>query len=583
MAATAGTVHKGNESYLSQTPKDYVVQYYESIHSDYENFLSGDKNALKNLVDLNITLFDKIGALEIEARSLAHQIKPLLTRAAESECEINFLKHENIDLKHKIALLEDATKLMYLRVEGLSEFPNETLPTRIATVLSGTGIMCNVQDLDFVRRIGAYKEGFTRPVLVKFIKESKRNAILYNRNVLNMNKTSNFIWINDDTSDETRRNRKTARDVAALAKLSGNENVKIHGDGIIVNGTKFKHTDMDLLPPEISVDKAKTRESEDDIYFQGEHSPLSNFFPTRFTDDSGFIFHNAEQAYQSKKAKFHGKLLLADKILCTRNPYRIKQLSKDIPNNKEWIGKEQDVMKSILLNKFQQNNDLASILMNTGDKHLHEATSDLKWATGAELASKALMNSDWYGQDILGQLLESVRLELKAKHQHQHPDIGSADLLPGNQLTDGDRDDLSPMPDSDMHDQFLLNEALPRPSVSQATALQHSFSRQEAHPTITSTPARNSQPTFASPTIPTPSTGAIPKTKPNLHNTSQKLGTTKNHNTEGSLHTSTSPTTAPPPRPPPPRKLPPRSARAKLAATRAASAYPLRGSQVINC
>lgn len=100
-------------------------------------------------------------------------------------------------------------------------------------------------------------------------------------------------------------------------------------------------------------------------------------------------------------------------ILCTRDPYKIKKLSKDIPSSKDWIESEQDNMKRILLNKFQQNTNLATMLVNTGDRHLHEATSDSKWATGAELASKALLDSDWYGQDILGELSEAVRTQLK--------------------------------------------------------------------------------------------------------------------------------------------------------------------------
>lgn len=319
---------------------------------------------------------------------------------------------------------------MYLRVEGLTEFSNETLLTRVATVLSGTGIACTTEDLDFARRIGAYKEGYTRPILIRFNKESKRNAILYNRNNINRNKTSNFIWVNDDTSDETRRNRKTSRDVATLAKLIGMDNIKIHGDGIIVNDVKYKHSDFDLLPPEISIEKAKTRESEGEVYFQGEHSPLSNFYPATFTDDTGKIYYNAEQAYQCEKAKFHGKMPPADKILCTRNPYSIKKLSKDIPSNNDWVIKEQGVMKSILDRKFHQNLDLATKHINTGDRQLHEATSDHKWATGAELASKSTLNTEWTGQDLLGQLLETVRTELIAKHQQQQQTAGCSEDQP---------------------------------------------------------------------------------------------------------------------------------------------------------
>lgn len=50
-------------------------------------------------------------------------------------------------------------------------------------------------------------------------------------------------------------------------------------------------------------------------------------------------------------------------------------------------------MLCILRNKFLQNTDLATKSVNTGDRHLHEATSDSKWATVAELASKALLKA----------------------------------------------------------------------------------------------------------------------------------------------------------------------------------------------
>lgn len=107
--------------------------------------------------------------------------------------------------------------------------------------------------------------------------------------------------------------------------------------------------------------------------------------------------------------------MLAHKILCERNPYDLKRLAKDIPSSKDWASEEQDIMTQILRNKFQQNPELATVLVNTGQKNLHKAASDHKWSTGAELASKALLNADWHGQSLMGQLLQSVRNELSSK------------------------------------------------------------------------------------------------------------------------------------------------------------------------
>lgn len=195
-------------------------------------------------------------------RSISHQLSPILDRLAETENELAFLKHENKNLTHNLSLVEDSTKIIYLRVEGISEFNNENLNQRVATILSGTGITCYLSDIDYTRRIGAFKTAHSRPILVTFTNEAKRNAILYNRLNINRNKTSNFIWINDEISEETRRNRKTTCDIAALANLNGTQNICVHGDGLIMDNIKYRHNQLDLLPTELSLEKAKTRENE---------------------------------------------------------------------------------------------------------------------------------------------------------------------------------------------------------------------------------------------------------------------------------------------------------------------------------
>lgn len=64
-------------------------------------------------------------------------------------------------------------------------------------------------------------------------------------------KGESLLWINDEVSDETRRNRKSVREVAILAKQVGKANIKIHSDGLIIDNQKFKHEDLDLLPPQL--------------------------------------------------------------------------------------------------------------------------------------------------------------------------------------------------------------------------------------------------------------------------------------------------------------------------------------------
>lgn len=117
-----------------------------------------------------------------------------------------------------------------------------------------------------------------------------------------------MIWVNDDVSEETRAHRKTVRDVAALAKHLGNNNIKVHGDGLVIGPNKYRHDKLDLLPPNLSVSKAKLRDEDTGIYFQGENSPYSNFYNSRFQDKQGQTYENVEQAFQHKKALAHGNL-----------------------------------------------------------------------------------------------------------------------------------------------------------------------------------------------------------------------------------------------------------------------------------
>lgn len=269
-----------------------------------------------------------------------------------------------------------------------------------------------------MRRIGKYREGKTRPVLVRFMSEGLRNQIFFNRNNLNRERCSQ-IWINDDISDGTRRMRKATRDIATLAKTKGYKNIKVHTDGILINNNKFRHNDLARLPSDISIAKAKSRVDGQDLFFQSEISPLSNFHPATIVDDDDTIYVNAEQAYQHKKAIFHNKSAVAATIYNTRNPYDIKKAANSLPTSKEWKERETEVMLSVLRKKFAQNEEAGRFLEETTGFHLHEASTDLTWATGVDLSSKSLLSGDWRGIDKLGQLLEQTRELLKVNRRDQ--------------------------------------------------------------------------------------------------------------------------------------------------------------------
>lgn len=437
------------------------------LSKDFASLPTGDKTALENIVDLNVYLLNKIKSLDLVNGDLISELKTAQSNLDDLSRELAFLAQENVQLKQQIALTEDSTRILFLRVEGLFENNGENLITNVASTLSRTGIACSVDDIDYVKRIGKHKQGATRPVLVKFLHESKRNLILYNRANLNRN-TNSLIWINDDVSDHTRRQRKTVRDIAAYAKSMGQTDLKIHGDGLLVGNGKYKHQDLDLLPSHLSIANAKQPAYESDLYFQSEYSPLSNFYSSPIDDGFDTRYSSAEQFFQHKKALFHNYTLTANKIMLNRDPYELKRLGNLVQISQEWRDTEEDLMLNILRSKFTQNQGLAEILINTGQLHLHEASSDPKWSTGVELASKALQSGSWPGQDRLGFLLESIRAELLGQTSPPTPTP-----LP-DPTSPPEEDDLSPMPEDANEDVSIPPPTHPFPTLPDPLPLNRS-------------------------------------------------------------------------------------------------------------
>ena len=69
-------------------------------------------------------------------------------------------------------------------------------------------------------------------------------------------------------------------------------------------------------------------------------------------------------------------------------------MGEGLPTTDEWNEKEEDVMYAIQLRKFQQNPELAEILMATGTCELVGATPSNKWGAGATLSSNILRRHD---------------------------------------------------------------------------------------------------------------------------------------------------------------------------------------------
>ncbi|XP_052257913.1 uncharacterized protein LOC127862699 [Dreissena polymorpha] len=119
------------------------------------------------------------------------------------------------------------------------------------------------------------------------------------------------------------------------------------------------------------------------------------------------------------KAVLFGDDRIADKIMKTSDPKKIKALGKKVSNFHEptWRAHCLDVVKTANLAKFSQNEKLKKKLFNTYPKILVEASPyDKIWGIGlAEDEPEAFDKIKWKGHNLLGYVLTEVRDQLVCK------------------------------------------------------------------------------------------------------------------------------------------------------------------------
>ena len=88
-----------------------------------------------------------------------------------------------------------------------------------------------------------------------------------------------------------------------------------------------------------------------------------------------------EQAYHYNKACKAGKHDIANLILLENDPIKIKKLGGSVPDTLDWKKERRDIMKSLLLEKFEQNPTILYKFLATVNELLIEATWDKIWAS----------------------------------------------------------------------------------------------------------------------------------------------------------------------------------------------------------
>lgn len=154
----------------------------------------------------------------------------------------------------------------------------------------------------------------------------------------------------------------------------------------------------------------------DELYLFWEHQ-FGQWTKRDMVDLDGTTYNCCEQFMMAKKALLFGDLETQAKIMATTSPKEQKKLGREVANfdARRWDQHKFAIVWMANFLKFSQHPDLKERLLNTGSKILAEASPvDLIWGIGfAAKDDAALDPSQWRGQNLLGEVLMSVRVALR--------------------------------------------------------------------------------------------------------------------------------------------------------------------------
>ena len=147
-------------------------------------------------------------------------------------------------------------------------------------------------------------------------------------------------------------------------------------------------------------------------------SVFSNFFPCKIYHH-GYDFTSSEQLFMYYKAMFFNDYEITQEIIKAKTPKEAKALGRRVKdyNDEAWSEVRELMMKDAVTKKFEQNPELQKFLLDPdfGDKHFVEGSPvDAIWGVGIDWRDPRIGDeNNWIGTNLLGKILDSVRVQLK--------------------------------------------------------------------------------------------------------------------------------------------------------------------------
>lgn len=133
--------------------------------------------------------------------------------------------------------------------------------------------------------------------------------------------------------------------------------------------------------------------------FKGQYRFLSNFYPCSIAY-GGAVYPSVEHAFQAAKAI---SKVDRDYIRCQDTSGRAKRAGRSIAIRRDWESVKLGIMEELVRIKFEDNSDLAKMLIGTGNQKLVEGNTweDTYWGV-----------CRGKGSNHLGKILMKIRGEL---------------------------------------------------------------------------------------------------------------------------------------------------------------------------
>ena len=248
-------------------------------------------------------------------------------------------------------------------------------------------------------------------MLVKLHSQSSKFEVYKKVKHLKESEDTKKVYIKDDLPADIARQRQDLRCLASYARDVGYE-ASVRGNAVIVDNVRYTYSEINNLPEDVSLEKAKTISVDDGLAFQSERSFLSSMYPCQILHD-GHALKSAEQVYWYEITKLVGDQLLNDLVRDAENGYKAKQICSRLRLTDAQKPQREIIMKMVQRKKYDQNPNLKHKLINT-DGNLYEATRDEYFGSGLGLAQKSLFGkAGMTGSNKLGHILMDLRGEFR--------------------------------------------------------------------------------------------------------------------------------------------------------------------------